>query len=213
MLRNILTAYLLTALASTVYSPTFYGSKCSSDLNIEVRENQADIVLSGRVKAIHSRKGNKTYSCTLHTYRVIKGEDVLVKALNLPVDTKYFYGMNIEVYGFGNSSICDSDVTHGDTRVVMITNNDSHLALSSSLIRVRPQTLRRKSYSQSGQCYACKPFLYACTRSLCIRKERLNQSSDILVIDGLAVVMSIIVATCTHDRVDRVVRFGLSLGI
>lgn len=150
MIQTVLSLVLLSyVLTSAGHSPMFYGNKCSSDPNIEIRENLADLVFSGRVKAIHSTTAaNGTYSCKLHVYRVIKGEDKLTEFLGL--SPRSVYARNLEVYGFGNRSICDSDVTHGDVRVVMAVFGESQLELSSSLIRVRPQTLRRKSYSQSG---------------------------------------------------------------
>lgn len=80
----------------------------------------------------------------------MKGETALNSYLNLPTNTKTYHKLSVDVLGFGNPSICDSDVMHGDTRIIMATLRNSNLTLNSSLVRLGLTTLKRRPSSQAG---------------------------------------------------------------
>lgn len=144
---------LLIYLHHTAAEGVFYGSKCFSDPNIADREKNADVVLSGRIKAIHRGYSNATYQSSVLIYRIIKGESTVSSLLSLPADTRNYYRRTIDVSGFGNSQICDSDVTHGDVRIFLLSySRESNLTLNSSLVRIGIRTLKINLKSTSGMC-------------------------------------------------------------
>lgn len=133
----------------------FYGSKCITDTNIEEREGNAEVVLSGKIKAIHRTNHNTnstTYHCSIHIYRVMKGDTIVSSLLGLPAESRNHYTRTIEVAGFGNAHICDSDVTHGDVRIFLLSyTRESNLTLNSSLVRIGIRSLKLKLTSNPGQ--------------------------------------------------------------
>ena len=155
----IITLFLLVTLlvsSNSATSGVFYGSKCIADPNIEDRELNAEVVLSGRIKAIHRTKNsiiNSTYHCSVHIYRVMKGDSIVSSLLNLPADSRNYYTRTIDVSGFGNAHICDSEVTHGDVRIFLLSyTRESNLTLNSSLVRIGIRSLKLKLTSTPGLC-------------------------------------------------------------
>lgn len=139
----------LPVLAMLVHQGTadagFYGNRCLTD-DLEERKAIADMVFSGRVMSLHPNQYNGTYYCTVSIFRVMKGHDLLTSVLDLPEDTEVHYKRLVDINGFGNERICDSDVTKGDTRVFLVSyNRETNLTLNSSLARIRIASLRRTS--------------------------------------------------------------------
>lgn len=143
---------LLITSSTSQNSPIFYGQLCTSDLNVETREAAADVVISGRVKALHKTSDDDSafYSSTISIYRVIKGIHLVNAILKQPFSSRNFYSKTIEIYGFGNPMICDSDIQHSDARIILTSFINSTLHLNSSLVRMGFRTLRPRKY-QSGE--------------------------------------------------------------
>lgn len=146
----LLLLLFITSSAASENLPVYYGQLCQSDTDVEAREALADVVISGRVKALHKRAANDFYSSTIHVYRVIKGSRLVNSMLNQPLGSNNFYGKNVEVYGFGNPMICESDIRHGDSRIILASYRNTTLHLNSSLVRVGFRTLRPRQY-QAGE--------------------------------------------------------------
>lgn len=118
--------------------------KCLSDVNVEAREKMADVVLSGRVMSVYRDSTGSTYQASIFIYRVMKGEAILASLFDFDVEQeRRFYKRIVPVSGFGNSKICDSDVTEKDTRIFLLSYSyDDNLTLSSSLVRIGIRTLQ-----------------------------------------------------------------------
>lgn len=123
----------------------YYGNKCHlTDEPLEVRESAADLVFSGKVISVHRNTHNSSYYCSISIFRVMQGNSLVISLLDLPTDTKLLYNRTLEVSGFGNEQICDSEVNVGDTRIFLTSyHRFTNLTLNSSVARVGVRTLRK----------------------------------------------------------------------
>ena len=145
-LSNLLQVILLLAIGNTAAQQgIYYGNRCYiTDEPVEDREAMVPIVFSGRVLSVHKNTHNSTYFCSIFIYRVMKGQSNMTSLLDLPSETTTFYSKTVEVSGFGNEHICDSDVEVGDTKIFLVSyHRSTNLTLNSSLVRVGVRSLRK----------------------------------------------------------------------
>ena len=142
---STLTVIFLFLLTTTNAQGVYYGNRCYIlDDPLEDREAIADVVFSGRILAVHRNPYNSTYYCSVHIYRVMKGAGIINNLLELPADTYLHYNKTVEVSGFGNERICNSEVVVNDTRKFLLSyHRTTNLTLNSSLARVGVRSIRK----------------------------------------------------------------------
>lgn len=123
--------------------------------NLEEREEEANIVLTGTVdEIINMDPVHNTYSCKVRVWRYLKGKSNINREILLDGGNK------LMICGFGNPGICDNQVATGDTRIFFLNpapeymgpEHKNELMLNSSLMRI---TLR--NLEDVEQCVEDKP--------------------------------------------------------
>ncbi|XP_056589728.1 agrin isoform X3 [Triplophysa dalaica] len=131
---------LLVVLA--LLSQRCHGSCSENDL--EKREDQANVVLTGTVEEILNMDPvHNTYSCKVRVWRYLKGKTVVNGEILLDGGNKVMIG------GFGDPHVCDNQVATGDTRIFFVNlapeymwpTHKNELMLNSSLMRITLRNL------------------------------------------------------------------------
>ncbi|XP_042199559.1 agrin isoform X3 [Callorhinchus milii] len=119
---------------------------CSSvcpERRLQSREQAANVVLTGTVEEIVNLDPVlDTYSCKVRVWRYLKGKETLKNELLLD-------GNKVMICGFGDPSICDNQVSTGDTRIFFVNPapefmwpaHKNELMLNSSLMRITLRNL------------------------------------------------------------------------
>uniref|UniRef100_A0A8C6WKB2 Agrin n=1 Tax=Neogobius melanostomus TaxID=47308 RepID=A0A8C6WKB2_9GOBI len=119
------------------------GASCP-ERNLEDREDEANIVLTGTVdEIINVDPVHNTYSCKVRVWRYLKGKSSVAREILLDGGNKLMIG------GFGNPGICDNQVSTGDTRIFFLNpalesmgqEHKNELMLNSSLMRITLRNL------------------------------------------------------------------------
>ncbi|KAM9342708.1 LOW QUALITY PROTEIN: agrin [Pholidichthys leucotaenia] len=112
--------------------------------NLEEREEEANIVLTGTVdEIVNMDPVHNTYSCKVRVWRYLKGKSTVNREILLDGGNK------VMISGFGNPGICDSRVSTGDTRIFFVNpapeymgpEHKNELMLNSSLMRITLRNL------------------------------------------------------------------------
>ncbi|KAM4651283.1 agrin isoform 2-T2 [Discoglossus pictus] len=112
--------------------------------DLEKREEEANIVLTGTVEEIMNVDPvHHTYSCKVRVWRYLKGREIVTNEILLDGGNKVMVG------GFGDPSICDNQVSTGDTRIFFVNpaprsmwpSHRNELMLNSSLMRITLRNL------------------------------------------------------------------------
>ncbi|XP_067228326.1 agrin isoform X1 [Chanodichthys erythropterus] len=115
-----------------------------SEKELEKREEEANIVLTGTVEEILNMDPvHNTYSCKVRVWRYLKGKTMVNGEVLLDGGNKVMIG------GFGDPDICDNQVATGDTRIFFVNlapeymwpNHKNELMLNSSLMRITLRNL------------------------------------------------------------------------
>ncbi|XP_067302342.1 agrin isoform X3 [Pseudorasbora parva] len=115
-----------------------------SEKELEKREDQANIVLTGTVEEILNMDPvHNTYSCKVRVWRYLKGKTMVNGEVLLDGGNKVMIG------GFGDPHICDNQVATGDTRIFFVNlapeymwpSHKNELMLNSSLMRITLRNL------------------------------------------------------------------------
>ncbi|XP_076596610.1 agrin isoform X7 [Chaetodon auriga] len=140
-LRPGRTALLLAGLLVALWQ------RCAAtcpEKNLEDREEEANIVLTGTVdEIINVDPVHNTYSCKVRVWRYLKGKSSVNREILLDGGNKVMIG------GFGNPGICDNQVATGDTRIFFLNTapqslgpeHKNELMLNSSLMRITLRNL------------------------------------------------------------------------
>uniref|UniRef100_H3CJK0 NtA domain-containing protein n=2 Tax=Tetraodon nigroviridis TaxID=99883 RepID=H3CJK0_TETNG len=119
-------------------------SKFCPEKNLEDREEEANVVLTGTVdEIINMDPVHNTYSCKVRVWRYLKGKSSVDREILLDGGNKVMIG------GFGNPHICDNQVATGDTRIFFLNpaslymgpEHKNELMLNSSLMRITLRNL------------------------------------------------------------------------
>ncbi|XP_075459745.1 agrin isoform X4 [Ascaphus truei] len=111
---------------------------------LEKREEKANVVLTGTVEEIMNVDPvHLTYSCKVRVWRYLKGREIVTNEILLDGGNKVMVG------GFGDPSICDNQVSTGDTRIFFVNlaprsmwpSHRNELMLNSSLMRITLRNL------------------------------------------------------------------------
>ncbi|XP_039940398.1 agrin [Hirundo rustica] len=138
--REVLALLLALALGSGSGS----GSASCPERELERREEEANVVLTGTVEEIMNVDPvHHTYSCKVRVWRYLKGRDVVTHEILLDGGNKVVIG------GFGDPLICDNQVATGDTRIFFVNPapralwpaHRNELMLNSSLMRITLRNL------------------------------------------------------------------------
>ncbi|XP_051947304.1 agrin-like isoform X2 [Xyrauchen texanus] len=123
------------------------SSRCHgscSEKDLEKREEQANVVLTGTVEEILNMDPvHNTYSCKVRVWRYLKGKTTVNGEVLLDGGNKVMIG------GFGDPHICDNQVATGDTRIFFVNlapeymwpSHKNELMLNSSLMRITLRNL------------------------------------------------------------------------
>uniref|UniRef100_A0AAQ5XYA9 Agrin n=1 Tax=Amphiprion ocellaris TaxID=80972 RepID=A0AAQ5XYA9_AMPOC len=123
------------------------GQLCAAscpEKNLEDREEEANIVLTGTVdEIINMDPVHNTYSCKVRVWRYLKGKSNVNREILLDGGNRVMIG------GFGNPGICDNQVATGDTRIFFLNpasesmgpEHKNELMLNSSLMRITLRNL------------------------------------------------------------------------
>ena len=129
---------------------------CEED-SIEVREKRASVIITAKVlKLMLDPNDNDLSIAKVQIKRVFKGYDIIhavagERANFVPEDS---YNKVISVHGIGESSICESSVNRGDTRIFMLNlEYFGNLRISSSVIRISAYTLDRTNAAVKGKLF------------------------------------------------------------
>ncbi|XP_051515917.1 agrin-like isoform X3 [Myxocyprinus asiaticus] len=115
-----------------------------SEKELEKREEQANVVLTGTVEEILNMDPvHNTYSCKVRVWRYLKGKTMVNGEVLLDGGNKVMIG------GFGDPHICDNQVATGDTRIFFVNltpeymwpSHKNELMLNSSLMRITLRNL------------------------------------------------------------------------
>uniref|UniRef100_A0A671PS38 Agrin n=1 Tax=Sinocyclocheilus anshuiensis TaxID=1608454 RepID=A0A671PS38_9TELE len=115
-----------------------------SEKELEKREEEANIVLTGTVEEILNMDPvHNTYSCKVRVWRYLKGKIMVNGEVLLDGGNKVMIG------GFGDPHICDNQVATGDTRIFFVNlpphfmwpSHKNELMLNSSLMRITLRNL------------------------------------------------------------------------
>lgn len=118
-----------------------------SDPPMEIREEMADVVVTGTVKSVSAlQRGSKLYSAVVEIKRVMKGEDLLGES------SVSNAGQEVLVQGFGDPRFCENTVRVFDTRILMLSLDDGGiLRLNSSVVRISLRNLDRVEHAVNGK--------------------------------------------------------------
>ncbi|XP_078464054.1 agrin-like isoform X1 [Lampetra planeri] len=125
----------------------FASADCvRGDAALELREEAANVVLTGTVEEIlHRDPVLHTYAGMVRVWRFLKGREILSPSALMDGGRKVMVG------GFGEPSICDNQVSTGDTRIFLLNPSANELwpehqellQLNSSLIRISLRNLEK----------------------------------------------------------------------
>ncbi|XP_016340249.1 agrin isoform X5 [Sinocyclocheilus anshuiensis] len=130
------------AVVFVLLSTRCHGS--CSEKELEKREEEANIVLTGTVEEILNMDPvHNTYSCKVRVWRYLKGKIMVNGEVLLDGGNKVMIG------GFGDPHICDNQVATGDTRIFFVNlpphfmwpSHKNELMLNSSLMRITLRNL------------------------------------------------------------------------
>eukprot|EP00105_Crassostrea_gigas_P027037 XP_011448233.1 PREDICTED: agrin isoform X6 [Crassostrea gigas] len=124
-----------------------------SDPPMEIREEMADVVVTGTVKSVSAlQRGSKLYSAVVEIKRVMKGEDLLGES------SVSNAGQEVLVQGFGDPRFCENTVRVFDTRILMLSLDDGGiLRLNSSVVRISLRNLDRVEHAVNDEPYEAPP--------------------------------------------------------
>nr|XP_057941190.1 agrin isoform X4 [Doryrhamphus excisus] len=134
-------ALLLAGLLAALWRPC--AATCP-EKNLEDREEEANIVLTGTVdEIINMDPVHNTYSCKVRVWRYLKGKTSINREILLDGGNK------VMIVGFGNPGVCDNQVATGDTRIFFLNpapvsmglEHKNALMLNSSLMRITLRNL------------------------------------------------------------------------
>ncbi|KAG9482219.1 hypothetical protein GDO78_011100, partial [Eleutherodactylus coqui] len=120
---------------------------------LEKREEEANIVLTGTVEEIlNVDPVHHTYSCKIRVWRYLKGREIVTNEILLDGGNKVMVG------GFGDPTICDNQVSTGDTRIFFVNPaprymwplHRNELMLNSSLMRITLRNLEEVELCVEG---------------------------------------------------------------
>uniref|UniRef100_A0AAQ5Z525 Agrin n=1 Tax=Amphiprion ocellaris TaxID=80972 RepID=A0AAQ5Z525_AMPOC len=144
------------------------GQLCAAscpEKNLEDREEEANIVLTGTVdEIINMDPVHNTYSCKVRVWRYLKGKSNVNREILLDGGNRVMIG------GFGNPGICDNQVATGDTRIFFLNpasesmgpEHKNELMLNSSLMRITLRNLEDVEHCVEG-----KQLVNRCRGMLC----------------------------------------------
>uniref|UniRef100_A0AAQ5YE36 Agrin n=1 Tax=Amphiprion ocellaris TaxID=80972 RepID=A0AAQ5YE36_AMPOC len=133
------------------------GQLCAAscpEKNLEDREEEANIVLTGTVdEIINMDPVHNTYSCKVRVWRYLKGKSNVNREILLDGGNRVMIG------GFGNPGICDNQVATGDTRIFFLNpasesmgpEHKNELMLNSSLMRITLRNLEDVEHCVEGK--------------------------------------------------------------
>uniref|UniRef100_A0A4W6CBM3 Agrin n=1 Tax=Lates calcarifer TaxID=8187 RepID=A0A4W6CBM3_LATCA len=145
------TALLFAGLLLALWQTS--GASCP-EKNLEDREEEANIVLTGTVdEIINMDPVHNTYSCKVRVWRYLKGKSNVNREILLDGGNKVMIG------GFGNPGICDNQVATGDTRIFFLNpapesmgpEHKNELMLNSSLMRITLRNLEDVEHCVEGK--------------------------------------------------------------
>ncbi|ROL46837.1 Agrin [Anabarilius grahami] len=140
------------AVVFVLLSQRCHGS--CSEKELEKREEEANIVLTGTVEEILNMDPvHNTYSCKVRVWRYLKGKTTVNGEVLLDGGNKVMIG------GFGDPDICDNQVATGDTRIFFVNlapeymwpNHKNELMLNSSLMRITLRNLEEVEHCVEGK--------------------------------------------------------------
>ncbi|XP_041425259.1 agrin isoform X3 [Xenopus laevis] len=179
-LRGAPAALLWTLCALMAVDLGFSRGPCP-ERELEQREEEANVVLTGTVEEIMNVDPvHHTYSCKVRVWRYLKGREIVTNDILLDGGNKVMVG------GFGDPTICDNQVSTGDTRIFFVNpaprsmwpSHRNELMLNSSLMRITLRNLeevemcveehRRLSADKPGHVTNAQPTLQdVCRGMLC----------------------------------------------
>ncbi|XP_067659548.1 agrin-like isoform X2 [Haliotis asinina] len=111
------------------------------DQPLEYREEVANVVISGTVKEIMpDANGKNMYKSEVEIKRVFKGDNVVNAHVNF--EDPVTHRKMLMIKGFGDESICDSEVRKFDTRIFLLDDGaNGDLKLNSSIVRISLRNL------------------------------------------------------------------------
>ncbi|XP_067329099.1 agrin isoform X4 [Anolis sagrei] len=138
---------------------------CPGERELERREEEANVVLTGTVEEIlNVDPVHQTYSCKVRVWRYLKGKEVVTHEILLDGGNKVVIG------GFGDPTICDNQVSTGDTRIFFVNPaphymwpaHKNELMLNSSLMRITLRNLEEVEHcvEEHRRLLADKPGTY-----------------------------------------------------
>uniref|UniRef100_A0A672LRZ6 Agrin n=1 Tax=Sinocyclocheilus grahami TaxID=75366 RepID=A0A672LRZ6_SINGR len=140
------------AVGFVLLSTRCHGS--CSEKELEKREEEANIVLTGTVEEILNMDPvHNTYSCKVRVWRYLKGKIMVNGEVLLDGGNKVMIG------GFGDPHICDNRVATGDTRIFFVNlsphfmwpSHKNELMLNSSLMRITLRNLEEVEHCVEGK--------------------------------------------------------------
>ncbi|XP_036802655.1 agrin isoform X5 [Oncorhynchus mykiss] len=120
------------------------GHESCPEEDLEIREEEANVVLTGTVEEIMNMDPvHNTYSCKVRVWRYLKGKTMVNGEVLLDGGNKVMIG------GFGDPEVCDNQVATGDTRIFFVNlapefmwpTHKNELMLNSSLMRITLRNL------------------------------------------------------------------------
>ena len=125
--------------------------------SIENREKRASVIITAKVLNLMLDPNDNDLSIAkVQIKRVFKGHDIInavagERANSVPEDS---YNKVISIHRIGESSICESSVKRGDTRIFMLNlEYFGNLRISSSAIRISAYTLDRTNAAVRGKLF------------------------------------------------------------
>ncbi|CAL1276407.1 unnamed protein product [Larinioides sclopetarius] len=111
---------------------------------LKVRENMADVVLTGTVRRLYGGQEG-LYSGEVLVKRVVKGDHLRP-------------GESLLVEGFGNSDICTSKVIVRDSKIFLLSQLETgRFRLNSSMVRINAPNLDKITATVKGIPYRRRP--------------------------------------------------------
>ena len=123
--------------------------------SIEVREKRASVIITAKVLNLMSDPNDNDLSIAkVQIKRVFKGSDIIhaVAEERPNMVSEDSYNKVIAIHDIGDSSICESSVNIGDTRIFMLKlEYFGNLRISSSVIRISAYSLDRTNAAVKGK--------------------------------------------------------------
>ncbi|OCT72588.1 hypothetical protein XELAEV_18035569mg [Xenopus laevis] len=172
-LRGAPAALLWTLCALMAVDLGFSRGPCP-ERELEQREEEANVVLTGTVEEIMNVDPvHHTYSCKVRVWRYLKGREIVTNDILLDGGNKVMVG------GFGDPTICDNQVSTGDTRIFFVNpaprsmwpSHRNELMLNSSLMRITLRNLEEVEMCVEGESNALHFWF---SHSYILKKEVIN---------------------------------------